>query len=477
MARRILWFLPTLLAVTVIAFAGISAAFGAAQKQLPLFLNLHPEDVDTKSWALARQLAEGESSRARDELNRLGAAALPTLLPRLDQLSPRSRRRVALALAPMAKRMELELPSDLGEENALRYWRSFWDQHAVDFESVAIRRLVTRFVERSSPQREHELYQLDTAALPELMTQLDARSTSYAAIAAISRVLTHITGTSPQATTMDEDGAARTVAFWQMWWGAHGSNYTNPQGFERLLAPLLNTQYAHWARDAARTRFGTTRSGEPALSAFARVVPTSLMLFLFATLFGPLVAALLLVVESALAERTRLHLPGVAGLGFAMATLALWSLSRGAAATAQSPLLRIAIAQLVVLTVATALSLREQRVQLAILSRSPFVSTYRLLGIGRTGLTWIRLRHARAFIVSAATRSAATSLSAVMVVEATLGIDGLGFRSVLALHHRDTNWLMLATLATTTLMGVLFLAADAFKRATGLSRLEEQDDW
>ena len=103
---RLLRLLLTLLAVLFVGFYG--AANGAkrpgsgwAFQHLPLFFNLAPVDVREQAVRAMRAAAleDGtESRRARAELLRLGGAALPHVLPRLDSLEPSARGRVALSL-------------------------------------------------------------------------------------------------------------------------------------------------------------------------------------------------------------------------------------------------------------------------------------------------------------------------------------------------------------------------------------------
>src|SRR5436190_78464 len=128
--RRLLWIVPILIGVTLTSFALLSyvpdpaedptvtASLGvehAAELRrsrfldLPRFFNDHP--VAVVQWvddslahvAADDSLAEG----ARATLVRLGGAALPHLLPRLDGLDPLARARVAVALSPIAERMGL----------------------------------------------------------------------------------------------------------------------------------------------------------------------------------------------------------------------------------------------------------------------------------------------------------------------------------------------------------------------------------
>ena len=102
---------------------------------------------------------------------RLGGAALPYVLPRLDDLSPEARGRVALALEPLAARMgETRAGGADGDaDSAARFWAHFWDDRALDFTRPSADRQVTRIATRETELRDQELRRLDTYALPELV--------------------------------------------------------------------------------------------------------------------------------------------------------------------------------------------------------------------------------------------------------------------------------------------------------------------
>src|SRR5262245_6855877 len=128
--RRLLWTLPTLLGVSIISFLFLSyvpdiaddpALVGALSPDelttvrrerfldRPGFLNLNPRDARARAHAAVDAIVEGGEAAgpAARELARLGGAALPHVLPTLDTLAPEPRGRVALALAPVARRMGL----------------------------------------------------------------------------------------------------------------------------------------------------------------------------------------------------------------------------------------------------------------------------------------------------------------------------------------------------------------------------------
>src|ERR1700729_1660023 len=122
--RRLLWTLPALIGISLVTFLFLSyvpdptddpsfvARVGLVETarlrrerflDLPRFVNLAPHDVQSRAAELLASFARGgpDPGGARRELNRLGGAALPFVLPRFDSLPPDARKDLALALAPI----------------------------------------------------------------------------------------------------------------------------------------------------------------------------------------------------------------------------------------------------------------------------------------------------------------------------------------------------------------------------------------
>src|SRR5688572_10632333 len=123
--------LLTLVAVGLLGFYGAASAARSTgsswpYRHLPVFLNLAPKDVRERADLAMRSAAGPEgpaAARARAELVRLGGAALPYVLPRLDTLEPGARGRVAMALGPVALRMRVASADDVATpERALLFF-------------------------------------------------------------------------------------------------------------------------------------------------------------------------------------------------------------------------------------------------------------------------------------------------------------------------------------------------------------------
>ena len=113
--RRFLWTIPALIGVSLVTFLFLSyvpdptddPAFVARTApaelerlrrerflDLPRLFNANPRDVRSRAEEAILALSRGgpDADEARRELVRLGGAALPHLLPRLDALDPESRK-------------------------------------------------------------------------------------------------------------------------------------------------------------------------------------------------------------------------------------------------------------------------------------------------------------------------------------------------------------------------------------------------
>ena len=178
MLRRTLWIVPTLFFVSILVFSFLSWTLPKARSgpegRQAIFFNPQPDNVRDRALAIMKRVAESErDEEAMRELATLGGAALPHVLPRLDELDPAERARVSVALRPVAMRMGLGTREDFasGEATTL-FWTRFWQDRALDYRPVVVRRLAKRASERRLTLRRDDIIQLDTYALPELMRAL-----------------------------------------------------------------------------------------------------------------------------------------------------------------------------------------------------------------------------------------------------------------------------------------------------------------
>jgi hypothetical protein len=253
--RRALWLLLQLLAVTLLVFtAGRSQSSNAT----PMFVNSNPVFVGTRAWQLVERIGHdgGDKARATLELMRLGGAALPHILPKLDSLEPTARNELLRALAPLAVRMQLtQTPPSPAESEAL--WLSFWNDHFVDFHSAMARRVVRRFVQGPTAPRAQEVRRLDTFALGELIRELTHLARDRTAPEATQPVVDLLCSiaTEPNTPCWQRDPLEDTRSIaerWRGWWLHEHHRFESPNGAERFLSPILQTEYANWVRTSAR---------------------------------------------------------------------------------------------------------------------------------------------------------------------------------------------------------------------------------
>jgi hypothetical protein len=224
-------------------------------------------------------LDDASAEPARRELVRLGGAALPHLLPRLDSLEPTARGRVAVALGPVALRMRVATTEDVSSpERALLFFGRLWQDRSIEFRPITVRRAVARLAERSLSLRREDVIHADTYALEALIEALGKVQTNedVARIARLHPVLMHITGRGralPAAPTAEQ--AAFAVERWQQLWLEEGADYSVLEGPRRIAALLTETQFGKWFAGAALWRLGRARDGAWVVSRVVHALPAS----------------------------------------------------------------------------------------------------------------------------------------------------------------------------------------------------------
>ncbi|MGH7270123.1 MAG: ABC transporter permease, partial [Polyangiaceae bacterium] len=313
--RRILWSIPTLLGTSLVVFfvttlapsqavlVGDATVSATAQRvaearrarfsDLPRFLNRDPQDVRTRALKAVSLLAaggEGTGVRAgaRDGarmLRHMGGAALPVVIPLLDSLSPAARGRVAIALLPVAERMQLSIPADINQpEAAALFWTRFWDDRALDYSRPAVARAVTRLVDHGTDLRERDLVALDTFALADLIDAMTA-TRDPTTLARLTRLAHHAAERGPvirdDATPED---ARRKVSDWREWWFATSDDFVSLDGVRRISAVVTETRYGKWIARAMSGQLGISAiSGDPIADELKARAPVTLLVCGLAT--------------------------------------------------------------------------------------------------------------------------------------------------------------------------------------------------
>jgi peptide/nickel transport system permease protein len=450
--RRFVGIALTLVAVSVGLFWASATYDARAQARrispfasLPPFFNRTPVGVRELSAVAVRAVARGGPSAtpAASELARLGGAALPYVLPALDSLDPDSRVRVALALTPVALRMEVAAPEDLiSGDQAVLFWTRFWQDRAIDFRAPAVQHLTTRLAERAIALRREDLIHVDTFALPALIDALGEVTTEEdaARVERLSSVLSHVTGV-PALLPSDADTtqARRAVDTWRDFWELHGSEYSTLNGPRRLAATFAETQYGKWMADVLRGGLGRTRGGETALSLVERSLPTTLFLLLIGLGGGFSLAVAWARFERRASTLTSRYASVIAGTALAAIPCATF-----VRLLSSSHAGYVSAASLVMLTTAAWVSRHLSRSALSPGHVAPLASAFAVSApLGATYPPFV--------------------LSAIVLVELQFRLPGLGAAAARALGSGDVNAWMAASLALALATLLLRQTADLLR--------------
>lgn len=492
--RRLLWIVPILIGVTLTSFAllsyvpdpaedpalattlGTSLALELRRSRfldLPRFFNERPADVVVRVDEALSHIAADDPSQdaARATLVRLGGAALPYLLPRLDGLEPAARARVAVALSPIAERMGIAASETLDSLRAVAFWNRFWADRAIDFRAANAKRAVRRLSVHGSQLREADLLELDTFALEQIMATLDELSSPAATFApkstgssetvdAMRRLVNTAAHVSGRDDRLSEDAGEAAVLSsvrrWREWWLVHQPDYTAYGGASRFLAMLTDTQYAKWAEKVVLLGFATSPDETPILEKLRDRAPATLLIMVSAILLA-YTLGLALGLVSILGSRSRVDawlLGGCLAL-FVTPTACLAVLAARHAGTGAL----LAIAVLGASMVASPLA--QGRAVLHEVMVSDYVRAALSFGMGPIR---VALRHALRNgllpLVVLASVEMPTALGGTFVVEKIFGIPGLGEETVRAVQTHDVAWLVGLAFLTALFVTLTSIATD-----------------
>ncbi|MBX3205319.1 MAG: ABC transporter permease [Labilithrix sp.] len=484
--RRAIWAIPTLFGVSLVVFllttllpdpvadAPIAAGDVAARVRLdelrrarfldlPRLLNVAPRDVrSTVDECVAHVVAgDGDAAFCEERLGRLGGAALPHLLPRLDDIPPAARGRIAIALAPVARRMGIGDEAELTEpDRAALFWERFWEDRSVDFTEPAVHRSVQRITTRPSELLENDLRLVDTFALRELMDAL--RTTrDPAALARLTRIASQVTGRSG-ALEPDADRARTRAAVseWLSWWYVHEADYVVLQGGEKVTASVAQTRYAKWVLGSVTGQLGlSTRDGLPIFDKLLARAPVTLGMALLALLVSALVGVPIGVVAAWRRGHAVDH--GAAGIvllvysvpTFLVAEL-LATFGRGTGAGFVLPVLALSTVSLSVMT-------QQQRASMIEALGQDYVRAARAKGARTLRVALVHaLRNALVPTVTIAGVQFPALVGGAFVVEEVFDIHGVGWETLRAIESHDVAWIVAVTLLCAIITTACLVASD-----------------
>jgi ABC-type dipeptide/oligopeptide/nickel transport system permease component len=464
--RRLLWLGPALVVVTVPTFWALSRFAddtAPAFSELPLFFNSNPPGAKERALDALAQVAEnGKSAKDGEQaLVRLGGAALPHVLPQFDALEPDARRRVALALVPVARRMGVGSTSDFeSPESAILFFSRFWEEHAIDFRPAVVRRTVRRFSEHPSQLRRMEVVELDTFALPDLIEAMRPvdNAADVARVRNVSEVASHVAAKDwkiPQGASVD--AARAVVGTWEDFWLEHRGDYMAFTGTGRLAATLRETRYGQWVERTVRGGLGTLKDGRSVRDALRERGPTTLWLVLVALFVGYPAAA----VTGTFAGLRRGKPSGQLVVVAALAALGATSVGiAGWLSRAMSGTVAAAGAATTMAAATFAFACLPFRDLLCDALERPWLRTELAFGSPPTRASLRSLKYGGARFVALALSDFPTILTTAFVVERAFSLRGIGEVTVAAVRTGDLAWLMSLALLGTLAAGIGQIISD-----------------
>jgi ABC-type dipeptide/oligopeptide/nickel transport system permease component len=511
--RRTLWAIPTLFGVSLLVFfvttlipdpaaetyASYALVYGTVAKldpsaldalegrrrahflDLPRFFNPRPMDVRSRAEDAVRHLVadDDDAPLSAHRLARLGGAALPYVVPALDNLPPAARGRVAVTLAPIAQRMGFGDPKLEDPDRAALFWIRLWEDRSLDFTDAAVRRAVHRLILHGTDLREKELLEVDTFALGEIIANLGTTA-DREALARLASAASHVTGRSVEIPVeADASFVRRAVADWREWWYVHRSDYVALRGVDRLAATVSETRYGKWVLRAASGELGiSTRDGEPVLDKLRARAPLTLGLTALAMLTSYAIAIPIGVFSAwrrghAVDRALAILLFAAYSLPTFWAAELLVRVSGASSTHLFRPVMALMVGSLASLS-------RYQRASMLDVVRQDYIRTARAKGLSLFRVLVVHgLRNALMPTVTLAGLQLPALFGGAFIVEEVFGLPGMGYETLRAVEAHDSPWLTatILLLAVVTTLGLIlsdvaYGALDPRVRETLLDRAD-----
>jgi ABC-type dipeptide/oligopeptide/nickel transport system permease component len=496
--RRALWAFPTLFGVSLVAFAITTllpdptnaeeptpalfqtdpSRYDSVVEQrrarfldLPRFFNSSPDDVRSRAERCVAHIAADDmlAPSATHQLTKLGGAALPYVLPKLDGLRPAERGRVAVALAPIAERMGMGSADKLmTPDQAAAFWERFWEDRSLDFTEPSVRRAVHRLTLHSTELRERDLTVVDTFALSEIMAAL-GQTDDTEALARLTTIAAKATGRHQARIRPNSDAMAirRVLSGWQSWWFVHKSDYVTLEGTARIAGTIGETRYGKWMLGAASGELGTSiRDGQPIADKLRARAPLTLVMTALAMLASYAIAVPIGALSAW--KRGRPIDTALAAVLFALYSLPTFWVAQLFAGYAHprgtstfesrwglvAPVVALSLGALATLS-------RYQRSSMLDVVHQDYVRTARAKGLSTFRVVVVHaLRNAMMPTVTLAGLQFPVLLGGAFVVEEIFGLPGLGWETLRAAEAVDGAWLVVTVLLTATVTTFAILASD-----------------
>jgi ABC-type dipeptide/oligopeptide/nickel transport system permease component len=484
--RRAIWAIPTLFGVSLVVFllttllpdpeaqrpvlaedvAGrvrLEELRRARFLDLPRLVNVAPRDVRTTVEACTAHVVanDADAGFCEERIARLGGAALPHLLPHLDDLPPASRGRLAIALAPVARRMHIGDEADLARaDTAVQFWERFWEDRSVDFTEPAVRRSVQRITGRDSDLIEQEIRLVDTFALHELIVAM-AKTNDLAALARLTRLASYVA--VRDAVVREDDDRARVravVTEWQSWWYVHESDYVVLQGGEKVTASVAQTRFAKWVLGAVTGQLGlSTRDGLPIFDKLMERAPVTLGMALLALLVSAAIGVPLGVLAAWRRGDAIDH--GTAGAILLVYSIPTFLVAELLARFGHASGAGMALPILALSTVSLSVMTQQQRASMIDTLRQDYVRSARAKGARTLRVATVHaLRNALVPTVTLAGVQLPALVGGAFVVEEVFDVHGMGWETLRAIESHDAAWIVAVTLLCAVVTTGCLVATD-----------------
>lgn len=484
--RRAIWAIPTLFGVSLVVFLlttllpdpeadSAGAEVNVADRfrrdelrrahflDLPRLVNVSPRDVRSTVDECIRHFVadDTEVSYCEERIVRIGGAALPHLLPRLDDIPPGPRGRVALGLLPLARRMGMDDDADLARaDRAPLFWKHFWDDRSLDFTEPAVKRTVKRMVSRDSERIEQDVRLVDTFALKYIMIAIE-RTRDPAILSRLTRTASQLT---QRSATLDpnasEQQSRAVVSEWLSWWYVHEADYVVLVGGEKVTATITQTRYAKWVLGAVTGQLGlSTNDGVPVFDKLMTCAPVTL----FMTVLALLVSTALGIPIGVVAAWRRGDTVDYVTAGFVLLVYSiptflvaelLATIGRASGAGFILPVLALS-------TVSLSTVAQQQRASMIEALSQDYVRTARAKGARTLRVTIVHaLRNALAPTTTITGVQIPALIGGAFVVEDVWGIHGMGWETIRAIESHDAAWIVAVTLLSAIVTTALLVASD-----------------
>ncbi len=486
--RRAIWAIPTLFGVSLVVFllttllpdpeaeASIPAGDVAARVRLdelrrarfldlPRLLNVSPRDIRTTvDECIAHLVADDDDARfCEQRLATIGGAALPHLLPHFDDMPPSARGRIALALAPVARRMQIGEEAELGDpDRAALFWERFWEDRSVDFTEPAVKRSVQRLGTRTSELLEQDIRLVDTFALAQIMGALRT-TTDPQVLARLTKIAAHVTGAGPRRALEPDADRARVravVSEWLSWWYVHEADYVVLQGGEKVTASIAQTRYAKWVLGAVTGQLGlSTRDGLPIVDKLLARAPVTLGMALLALLLCAIGGVPLGVAAAWRQGHAIDH--GAAALVLVVYAVPTFLVAQLLATFGRASGAGFVLPVLALSTVSFAVMTQHQRASMIEVLGQDYVRSARAKGARTLRVAVVHaLRNALAPTVTIAGVQFPALVGGAFVVEEVFDVRGIGWETLRALESHDAAWIVAVTLLCAVVTTGCLVASD-----------------